>query len=140
MLCVFLPAVENQRYSFIPPVGAHRGSAYSITGEGRITAVRVWERYSNYISGVQFRYGSVRSAVAGQPYGAALEMALFDGEAITQLSGKYSYYLQSLVFATNMRRSLLAGRVSSAPTAIGTHWAVTGNGTAPPGTLWNVLA
>ncbi|XP_040909536.1 zymogen granule membrane protein 16-like [Toxotes jaculatrix] len=138
---------QSQLYSFSSPVGSGSGSPYTITGEGRITAIRVWEYYSNYIRGFQFRYGFIWSPVAGYQYGQPQEMELRDGEAIVQISGKHAHYLQSVVFTTNMGRSLYAGqpsghsfnmyptnaqaelrfisgRVHGGITSIGAHWAV----------------
>ncbi|XP_053190035.1 zymogen granule membrane protein 16-like [Scomber japonicus] len=135
-----------QHFSFSPPVGSGSGSQYSLTGEGRITAVRVWENSNGYIFGFQFRYGSVWSLVAGHKSGQVLEMELFEGEAFVQISGKHNHYLYSVVFTTNRGRSLFAGqpvghsfnmypehsgaelrfisgRVHGAITSIGAHWA-----------------
>ncbi|KAM9838200.1 zymogen granule membrane protein 16-like isoform 2-T2 [Aulostomus maculatus] len=143
---VWADDVESHHYSFSPPVGSGSGSRYSLTGEGRITAVRVWEAYSNYIYGFQFRYGFVWSEVAGRTYGTAVEMELYPGEAIMQVSGKFAHYLQSVVFTTSRGRTLsagqasgysfnmyprhpdaelrfLSGRVHGAITSIACHWA-----------------
>ncbi|KAG7225430.1 hypothetical protein INR49_027424, partial [Caranx melampygus] len=109
--CVLTNA-QSQYYSYSPAVGSGSGSSYSLTGEGRITAVRVWERYRNYINGIQFRYGFIWSPVAGYTYGEPQEMEMFDGEAIVQISGKYDHYLQSVVFVTNRGRSLHVGQPS----------------------------
>uniref|UniRef100_A0A3B3H630 Jacalin-type lectin domain-containing protein n=3 Tax=Oryzias latipes TaxID=8090 RepID=A0A3B3H630_ORYLA len=134
-------------YSYSTSVGSGSGSSYSITGQGRITAVRVWEYYYGHIYGVQFRYGYSWSSVAGYIYGAPLEMELYDGEAIIQISGKYAHYLQSIIFVTNRGRSLQAGQPSGSSfnmypehegtelvfisgqvhgglTGLGAHWAV----------------
>ncbi|KAM7384536.1 hypothetical protein PAMA_011748 [Pampus argenteus] len=150
-----LADIQPQHYSFSPAVGSGSGSPYSLTGEGRITSVRVWAAYSNYIQGFQFRYGFIWSPVVGFQYGTPQEMELFENEAIIQISGKYAHYLQSVVFVTNRGRSLIAGqpsghsfnmypdhseaelrfisgRVHGGITSIGAHWAVvdpTANGT-----------
>uniref|UniRef100_I3K7D6 Jacalin-type lectin domain-containing protein n=1 Tax=Oreochromis niloticus TaxID=8128 RepID=I3K7D6_ORENI len=135
----FLLAVQPH-YSFSPSVGSGGGTSFAITGEDRITAVKVWDT-------IQFRYGFVWSSVAGFSYGNLHELDLFDDEAIIQISGKYSHYVQSIVFNTNMGRSLFAGqpyghsfnmypensqaelhfisgRVHGGITSIGAHWAV----------------
>ncbi|XP_061681153.1 zymogen granule membrane protein 16-like [Syngnathoides biaculeatus] len=138
---------EYQSYSFSSQVGSGQGRSYAITGNGRITGVRVWEANNNYIYGLQIRYGYTWTNVTGYTYGQQQEMILFEDEAIVQLSGKYAHYIQSLVFTTNLGRSLfagqpqghtfnmyptnekaelrfLSGRVHGAITAIGAHWAV----------------
>ncbi|XP_062291377.1 zymogen granule membrane protein 16-like [Scomber scombrus] len=135
-----------QHFSFSPPVGSGSGTQYSLTGEGRITAVRVWENFNGYIFGFQFRYGFVWSPIAGHKRGQVLEMELFEGENIVQISGKHNHYLYSVVFTTNRGRTLFAGqpvghsfnmypehdgaelrfisgRVHGAITSIGAHWA-----------------
>ncbi|XP_024864694.1 zymogen granule membrane protein 16 [Kryptolebias marmoratus] len=105
--------VENQPYySFSPQVGSGTGTTYTITGEGRITAVRVWESYSSQIRGIQFRYNYIWSPVAGNAYSNPTEIELYEGEYIVQVSGKYASYLQSVVFTTSMGRSLYAGQPS----------------------------
>ncbi|XP_074543372.1 zymogen granule membrane protein 16-like [Halichoeres trimaculatus] len=107
-----LADVQTQYYSFSPAVGSGSGQPYSLTGTGRITAVRVWERYSNYITGFQFRYGLVWSPIAGYSSGDLQEIELHDDEFIWQISGKYSHYLQSVVFTTSKGRTLRAGQPS----------------------------
>ncbi|XP_071771470.1 zymogen granule membrane protein 16-like [Centroberyx gerrardi] len=138
---------QPQFYSFSPGVGSGSGSAYSLSGEGRITAVRLWEQYSNFIRGIQFRYDYSWSPVVGQKYGLPTEIELFEGEAIVQISGKYAHYVQTVVFTTNKGRTLsagqpaglsfnmypshsqaelrfISGRVHGGITSIGAHWAV----------------
>ncbi|KAK5883393.1 hypothetical protein CesoFtcFv8_019729 [Champsocephalus esox] len=85
---------ETQSYSYSPPVGSGSGSSFSIIGEGRITAVRVWE--SSNIQGS----------------GQLQEMELSDDEAIIQISGKASHYVQSVVIVTSKGRHLEAGQPS----------------------------
>ncbi|XP_028285539.1 zymogen granule membrane protein 16-like [Parambassis ranga] len=144
--CAFADS-KPQFYSFSPSVGSGYGTSYTITGEGRITGIRIWEAYSNFIYGIQLRYGAIWSPVVGSQSGEVIEMQLFDDEAIVQISGKYAHYIQSLVFATNTGRSLragqeagysfnmyathkkaelrfISGRVQGALTALEAHWAV----------------
>ncbi|XP_061838596.1 zymogen granule membrane protein 16-like [Nerophis lumbriciformis] len=102
--------VHPQMFSLSLPVGPGGGVSFSLTGEGRITAVRVWERYNNYIEGLQIRYGPIWSPVVGRQSGAGKDLELFDGEAIIQISGKYTSSLQSVLFVTNCSRSLQAGQ------------------------------
>ncbi|KAK5854853.1 hypothetical protein PBY51_005008 [Eleginops maclovinus] len=101
---------ETQSYSFSPAAGSGSGSSFTLTGEGRITAVRVWE--SSYIRGFQFRYGFIWSPVVGFTSGQQQEMELSDDEAVIQISGKYSHYVQSVVFVTSKGRHLEAGQPS----------------------------
>ncbi|XP_017285186.1 zymogen granule membrane protein 16 [Kryptolebias marmoratus] len=103
-------ASEHVHYSFSQSVGDGDGTSFSITGEGRITAIRVWETYSNYIYGIQFRYGGNWSIIGGYTYNTPLEMELYEGERIVEISGKYSHYIQSLVIVTNLGRSLHVGQ------------------------------
>ncbi|XP_073339247.1 zymogen granule membrane protein 16-like [Pagrus major] len=135
------------QYSFSAAVGSGSGVPYSLTGDGRITAVRVWENTGNLVYGFQFRYGAIWSAAVGRKYGAFKEMELFDGEAIIEVSGKYNHYVQSVVFTTSRGRTLhaghpsgfsfnmypthpdaelrfISGRVHGAITSIAAHWAV----------------
>ncbi|KAF3834104.1 hypothetical protein F7725_025308 [Dissostichus mawsoni] len=67
---------ETQSYSYSPPAGSGSGSPFSIIGEGRITAVRVWE--SSYIRGhyvsVVFITSKGRHLEAGQPSGTSFDM------------------------------------------------------------------
>ncbi|KAJ4928050.1 hypothetical protein JOQ06_015849 [Pogonophryne albipinna] len=76
---------EIQSYSYSPPAGSGSGSPFSIIGEGRITAVRVWE--SSNIQDIQYRYGFTWSSVA-------------------------SHYVQSVVIVTSKGRHLEAGQPS----------------------------
>uniref|UniRef100_UPI0037E7A6BF zymogen granule membrane protein 16-like n=1 Tax=Semicossyphus pulcher TaxID=241346 RepID=UPI0037E7A6BF len=143
----FLAVVQPQYYSFSPSVGSGSGSSYVLSGEGRITAVRVWEANNNYIYGFQFKYGALWSSVVGIKSGIPQEIELYEDEAIVQISGKYAHYVQSVVFTTNRGRTLqvgqpsgrsfnmypinskaeliiISGRYSGGITSIGAHWAV----------------
>lgn len=74
-------------------------------------------------------------------------MELYDGEAIVEISGKYAYYLEYVVFTTNRGRFIhagqpsgssfnmypsfdgaelvyISGRQNGAITSLGAHWAV----------------
>ncbi|XP_014875411.1 zymogen granule membrane protein 16-like [Poecilia latipinna] len=148
---VFLTAcalADDSHYSFSSSVGGGGGVSYSVVGDGRITAVRVWELSNNYIYGFQFQYEfSGWTPVVGYVSGEAKELKLNDDERIIQISGKHSHYIQSLIFVTNKGRSLqvgqpsghsfnmypthpdaelrfLSGWVSGPPTAFQAHWAV----------------
>lgn len=109
--CV-LADVQPQYYSFSQAAGSGSGQPYSLTGQGRITAVRVWEAYNNYIYAFQFRYGFIWSDVVGNKNGNSQEMELDDDEAITQISGKTAHYLMWVVFTTSKGRTLHAGQPS----------------------------
>uniref|UniRef100_A0A3Q3G7N2 Jacalin-type lectin domain-containing protein n=1 Tax=Labrus bergylta TaxID=56723 RepID=A0A3Q3G7N2_9LABR len=109
MLC-FVFAVQPQYYSISPAVGSASGTEYSLTGHGRITALRVWDQNGNYIQ--RFRYGYIWSKIVGFKSGDVQEIELFEDEAIVQISGKHSHYVQSVVFMTNKGRSLIAGQPS----------------------------
>ncbi|CAN9504239.1 unnamed protein product [Ophioblennius macclurei] len=99
-------------YTFDPPVGSGSGTSYSLSGDGNITAVRMWERYNNYVYGLQLRFGTIWSTVAGYQSGTPVEFDLCEGETIVQVSGKYSHYINYLTFSTNMGRSISAGNPS----------------------------
>ncbi|XP_030644406.1 zymogen granule membrane protein 16-like [Chanos chanos] len=141
-------------YSYSPAVGSGSGTPYTITGQGRITAVRLWENYNGHIRGIQLRYDYAWSLVAGYVSGEELLMELFDGEFIVQISGKYSHYIQNLQIVTNRGRFLqagqpygtsfnlyptnsqselriLSGRYHGGLTSIGAHWAIRYNTTMP---------
>ncbi|KAM9776798.1 zymogen granule membrane protein 16-like isoform X1 [Syngnathus typhle] len=103
---------DAQFYSFSPQVGSGKGVSYVITGIGRITGVRVWEASRSVIYGFQFRYDHTWTNVVGRESGEKQEIELFDDEAIVAISGKYSHNIQSVVFTTNLGRSLFAGQPS----------------------------
>ncbi|XP_030639117.1 zymogen granule membrane protein 16-like [Chanos chanos] len=103
----------NQReyYSYSSTVGRGYGSVFSAVGAGRITAIRVWERYNSYIHGFQLRFGYSWTPVYGRSSGNLQQMELFDDEAIVQLSGKYAYdYIRYLSFTTSRGRTFIAGQ------------------------------
>ncbi|XP_049606284.1 zymogen granule membrane protein 16 [Syngnathus scovelli] len=101
---------DAESYSFSQHVGTGLGLSYAITGTGRITGVRVWEANNNFIYGIQLRYGYTWTDVTGLKLGQKQEIILFDDEAIVAIRGKYAFYIQSVVFTTNLGRSLFAGR------------------------------
>ncbi len=63
----------------------------------------------------QLRYASNWTAAVGVNSGDPMEMALYDKEAIIQISGKYySGYIYELVFVTNQGRLFKVGQSSGA--------------------------
>ncbi|XP_025767330.1 uncharacterized protein LOC100698396 isoform X1 [Oreochromis niloticus] len=98
-------------YSYSRDVGGGSGSSFSTEGEGRITAIRVWEIYGAYITGIQLRYDNSWADVVGRIYDTPQEMELFDGEAIDQISGKFdNNYIYQVIFGTSRGRSLIVGQ------------------------------
>ncbi|XP_031598542.2 zymogen granule membrane protein 16-like [Oreochromis aureus] len=98
-------------YSYSRDVGGGSGSSFSTEGEGRITAIRVWEIYGAYITGIQLRYDNSWADVVGRIYDTPQEMELFDGEAIDQISGKFdNNYIYQVIFGTSRGRSLTVGQ------------------------------
>ncbi|XP_053287592.1 zymogen granule membrane protein 16 [Pleuronectes platessa] len=106
--CLVKPNTAD--YSYSGSIGG-TGIAFSSSGKGRITGIRVWEVPSQYITGIQVRHQYIWSKVFGRVYGAVLEMSLFDGEGFVQVSGKYhSNYIYQLIFITSRGRSMRAGQ------------------------------
>ncbi|XP_077405872.1 zymogen granule membrane protein 16-like [Vanacampus margaritifer] len=101
---------KAEQYAFSQPVGPGGGQSFSLSGDGSITAVRLWEFFNNRVAGIQFRYGYTWSPVIGLAVGAPKEIELFKDEVIIQISGKYTGHIQSLVFITNKCRRLQAGQ------------------------------
>ncbi|KAI3360795.1 hypothetical protein L3Q82_013028 [Scortum barcoo] len=97
-------------FSYSASVGSGGGSSFSTEGEGRITAVRVWEIPNAYITGIQLRYDSIWSAKVGREHGTAQELNLFDEEVIIQIAGKYHDYIYQLWIKTSRGRSLIIGQ------------------------------
>uniref|UniRef100_A0A665TM55 Jacalin-type lectin domain-containing protein n=2 Tax=Echeneis naucrates TaxID=173247 RepID=A0A665TM55_ECHNA len=98
-------------YSYSVAVGSGSGTAFSSEGEGRITAIRVWETSNAYITGIQLQYDFIWSKRVGREVGNAHELILFDGEAIIQVSGKYhSNYIYQVMFVTSRGRALIVGQ------------------------------
>ncbi|KAM3614566.1 uncharacterized protein V6R79_016207 [Siganus canaliculatus] len=98
-------------YSFSPSVGYGSGTSFSITGEGRITGIRIWEAYNAYITGIQLSFNNIWSQRIGRSYGHTHQLDLFEKEKIIQVSGKYhSNYIYQLIFQTSFGRSLIVGQ------------------------------
>ncbi|XP_053183595.1 zymogen granule membrane protein 16-like [Scomber japonicus] len=107
--CMAKPGLVH--FSYSRAVGDGSGTSFSSEGQGRITAVRVWEKSNSYITGIQLRYDYVWSQRLGRSYGTAKEMVLFDDEVIVQVSGKYhSNYIYQVMFVTSRGRFLTAGQ------------------------------
>ncbi|XP_023116696.1 zymogen granule membrane protein 16-like [Amphiprion ocellaris] len=112
LLCACCLAKSMEvKYSYSNAVGGGSGTSFSTEGAGRITAVRVWEITGAYITGIQLKNSSHWSPLVGRKFGTALEMNLFDGETISQISGKYhSNYIYQVIFGTSRGRFLFAGQ------------------------------
>lgn len=110
--CLAEPHLEH--YSYSHGVGLGSGTSFVSEGEGRITAVRVWENYGSYITGFQLRFGPIWAARVGRQVGQPQELVLWKGEAIVQVSGKYSNsnYIYQVFFVTSSGRFLMAGQPS----------------------------
>ncbi|XP_061574236.1 prostatic spermine-binding protein-like [Cololabis saira] len=108
--CLASPVLVH--YSYSTAVGSGTGTAFSSTANGRITAVRVWENNNAYIKGIQLRHEYTWDIVLGHKLGEPQELELFDGEVITQISGKYhpSNYIYQLIFVTSRGRNLMIGQ------------------------------
>uniref|UniRef100_A0A3Q3W1K4 Jacalin-type lectin domain-containing protein n=1 Tax=Mola mola TaxID=94237 RepID=A0A3Q3W1K4_MOLML len=102
---------DFEYFSFSPAVGYGRGSSFALTGNGKITAIRLWERSNSYITGIQLSNNHIWSQVFGHASGSMIEMKLYEDEIIIQVSGKYhSNYIYQLTFVTSRGRSLVAGQ------------------------------
>ncbi|CAB1334744.1 unnamed protein product, partial [Coregonus sp. 'balchen'] len=103
--CLAMPIKDL--YSYSSAVGQGGGTPFASSGEGRITAVRVWENNNAYINGFQLRYSNTWS-----PWVKSRRWSFFKDEAIIEVSGKYNpgNYIYTLVFTTNMGRTLAAGQ------------------------------
>ncbi|XP_057684612.1 zymogen granule membrane protein 16-like [Corythoichthys intestinalis] len=102
--------VQTDQFSFSQPIGSGGGESFVLTGEGPITSIRLWERYNSYVTGIQLRYGATWSQVVGYQQGTVSELELFKDEAVIQISGKCTSYVQSVVFMTNKSRTLQVGQ------------------------------
>uniref|UniRef100_A0A8C2Z0A1 Jacalin-type lectin domain-containing protein n=2 Tax=Cyclopterus lumpus TaxID=8103 RepID=A0A8C2Z0A1_CYCLU len=111
VLCTSCLAAPLMNYSYSPSVGGGSGTSFATTGEGRITGIRVYERSSAYICGIQLRYGGIWDELVGGGNEHLQELELFDGETIVQVSGKYqNSYIYQIRFVTSRGRSLVAGQ------------------------------
>ncbi|CAG6015919.1 unnamed protein product [Menidia menidia] len=107
--CLAKPGLVH--YSYSSAVGGGSGTSFSSGGEGRITAIRVWETSGSYITGLQLRYDYSWTPVLGRKVGHSNELDLFEGEVIIQISGKYqTTYIYQLIFVTSHGRSLTVGQ------------------------------
>eukprot|EP00066_Takifugu_rubripes_P003429 XP_003965982.1 PREDICTED: zymogen granule membrane protein 16 [Takifugu rubripes] len=104
--------VEGASYSFSPSVGSGTGTSFSLAGNDKITAVRLYEAPNAYISGIQLQFGGIWTTLIGRKLGTALELDLEDDEHIIQVSGKFhqSNYIYQLIFDTSAGRYLRAGQ------------------------------
>ncbi|XP_075322594.1 zymogen granule membrane protein 16-like [Odontesthes bonariensis] len=85
-------------YSYSRAVGGGSGESFSSEGEGRITAVRVWEISSSYITGCT----EVPPVLTGVP-------SVTDSYCL--ISGKYhTDYIHMLIFVTSQGRTLNVGQ------------------------------
>ncbi|KAI1885703.1 hypothetical protein AGOR_G00206550 [Albula goreensis] len=113
-LCFITACAQHQPqfYSFSPTVGRGLGTSFASSGEGRITAVRVWENSGSYIRAFQLRYDYAWTQIYGRNNGEEQELVLYDEEAIVQISGKYSTsnFIYQLIFVTSRGRILMAGQ------------------------------
>ncbi|CAL8261987.1 unnamed protein product [Boreogadus saida] len=102
----------KEYYSYSPALGSGRGTPFVTSGEGSITGVKVWEHPGNFITGFQLRYGTRWDRHIGRAYHTPLRLDLFEGETITQVSGKYnpSNYIYQLIFGTSRGRYLITGQ------------------------------
>ncbi|XP_031442536.2 zymogen granule membrane protein 16-like, partial [Clupea harengus] len=103
---------QPDRYSFSVPVGSATGTQFATSGTGRITAVRMWERNNNIVTGFQLKYGFAWTPMVGNNGTNRVSISLFEGEAIVQVSGKYnpSNFIYQLFFVTSRGRFLAAGQ------------------------------
>ncbi|XP_040901212.1 zymogen granule membrane protein 16-like [Toxotes jaculatrix] len=111
--CLAKPTLVH--YSYSRAVGGGSGTSFSSDGQGRVTAIRVWEISNSYITGIQLRYDYIWSQRLGRTFGSTHELELFDGETIVQVSGKYhTNYIYQLIFVTSRGRSLIVGQPTQA--------------------------
>uniref|UniRef100_A0A4X2KS17 Zymogen granule protein 16 n=1 Tax=Vombatus ursinus TaxID=29139 RepID=A0A4X2KS17_VOMUR len=103
LFCVAAESVQPQSSSYNGEYGGRGGERFSHSGnqlDGPITAIRIrvnknYIEWSNYVGGTQ---------------GDLEEIFLHPGESIIQVSGKYKYYVQKLIFVTDKGRYLTYGK------------------------------
>ncbi|KAM6995353.1 zymogen granule membrane protein 16-like [Tautogolabrus adspersus] len=96
-------------FSYSASVGHGGGISYATEGNGRITAIRVWEKPDSYVTSLQLCYDYIWSERIGTAGGILQEMQLYDDETIIQVSGKHNGFIFQLVFVTSRGRFLSAG-------------------------------
>ncbi|XP_078506673.1 zymogen granule membrane protein 16-like [Lissotriton helveticus] len=106
--------IKTRQSSHSGEFGGGAGVPFTTSGEhlnGPITGLRIRESTS-YILGIQIRFGYIWSQVYGSTSSSYLEVTLSYGEHITQVSGKYSSYVNELIFLTNKGRMFRFGQPS----------------------------
>ncbi|XP_056449301.1 prostatic spermine-binding protein-like [Gadus chalcogrammus] len=105
-------AQSNEFASYSPAVGSGLGTPFLSSGEGIITGVKVWEVPNSHIAGIQLRHDNNWGVLLGLVSPNELSIDLFEGETITQVSGKFNPedLICQLIFETSMGRALIAGQ------------------------------
>ncbi|KAM9111656.1 zymogen granule membrane protein 16-like [Pangshura tecta] len=104
---------RQRRHSYSGEYGSGSGTPFSYSGaaqSGPITALRVWEHWEDYLSGIQLQFAHKWANVYGAQKGTKLEVTLLPKEQITQISGKYYKYIYQLIVSTNQGRIFFFGR------------------------------
>ncbi|XP_069505986.1 zymogen granule membrane protein 16-like [Ambystoma mexicanum] len=107
-------AVRLRISSFSGEFGGGSGTAFTFSGQhiyGPITGLRIRESTS-CIQGIQIKHGNYWSPIYGLLSSPYLEVLLDSGEYIKQVSGKYSSYVNELIFLTNQGRMFRVGQPS----------------------------
>ncbi|XP_069505983.1 zymogen granule membrane protein 16-like isoform X2 [Ambystoma mexicanum] len=110
--CVCVNAGTPRSSSYSGEYGGKGGKRFSHSGnqlDGPLTALRIRSN-RNYIVGIQARYGKEWTNYVGGKLGDLEEVFLHPGESITQVHGKYNYYVLKLVFITSLGRSFPFGK------------------------------
>ncbi|KAJ1125473.1 hypothetical protein NDU88_003905 [Pleurodeles waltl] len=111
---VLTSEIKSRLSSFSGEFGGGSGVAFTTSGEhlnGPITGLRIRESTS-YILGIQIRFGSTWGQMYGSTSSSYLEVILRHGEHIIEASGKYSTYINELIFLTNQGRMFRFGQPS----------------------------